>query len=560
MSEVLFYLGIPLTIKIMIDAAVEGDFSGLWNGIALILSISASGAVLFFFFLYMFFTGSLKITSDIRIASLTHALNLPMPYFEKNHSGDTVTRLTNDVHALRNCYDWPLWNLFVTLMSGSGAAIAMIILDWRVSLFLIISSIVFAFLDSKFAKVIRKMSDGIQTSTGKVTERLGNILAGFSVIKQFHLQETMKGEFEGDNEEVQRLSILRASRSAGLESYNAFIGWINFSGVLVLGAVMAGRNLMSFGTMVAIVNYLWNINRMLRETGHSIANFQGFLAGAARVRELEEEKEEPKTPEAGSYTKDGPENTAVTMRALRFSYDGIKDTLAGFDFEAPEGKTAALVGPSGGGKSTVLKLLLGFYESSAGSIALGGSAAASIKGSIDYDGIRGAMAYVPQDPFLFDGTVAENIGYGRAGASMDEIIKAAQGAYAHDFITALENGYDTIVGERGIRLSGGQKQRIAIARALLKNAPVLLFDEATSSLDSQSEKCIQAALKTLGGHKTIIIVAHRLSTIEEADIIYVVDKGRAVEKGTHAELLKQGGLYKKLHDMAFSLEEGKSEK
>ncbi len=555
-SEVLFYLGIPLTIKIMIDAAVEGDFSGLWNGIVLILSISVIGAVLFFFFLYMFFTGSLKITAKIRIANLSHALNLPMPYFEKNHSGDTVTRLTNDVQALRNCYDWPLWNLICTLFAGTGAAAAMIILDWRVSLFLIASSIVFAILDLKFAKVIRKMSDGIQTSTGKVTERLSNILAGFSVIKQFHLHETMKREFEEDNEEVLRLSIRRAARSASLEAYNSLIGWINFSGVLVLGAVMAGKNLMSFGTMVAMVNYLWNINRMLRETGHSIANFQGFLSGAARVRELEEENEEPKAPETQSYTKDGSENTAVTIRDLRFSYEGTKDTLAGFDFEAPEGKTIALVGPSGGGKSTVLKLLLGFYQSSAGSIILGGSAAASIKGIIDYDGIRGAMAYVPQDPFLFDGTVSENIGCGREGASMDEIIKAAQAAYAHDFIISLENGYDTIVGERGIRLSGGQKQRIAIARALLKNAPVLLFDEATSSLDSQSERCIQAALKTLGGEKTIIIVAHRLSTIEDADIIYVVDKGRAVEKGTHAELLSKGGLYKKLHDMQFTLEEG----
>jgi ABC-type multidrug transport system fused ATPase/permease subunit len=555
-SEVLFYLGIPLTIKIMIDAAVEGDFSGLWKGIALILSISVTGAVLFFFFLYMFFTGSLKITAKIRIANLSHALNLPMPYFEKNHSGDTVTRLTNDVQALRNCYDWPLWNLICTIFAGTGAAIAMIILDWRVSLLLIASSIIFAILDLKFAKIIRKMSDGIQTSTGKVTERLSNILAGFSVIKQFHLHETMKGEFEEDNEEVLRLSIRRASRSASLESYNSLIGWINFSGVLVLGAFMAGKNLMSFGTMVAMVNYLWNINRMLRETGHSIANYQGFLAGAARVRELEDEAEEPKAPEAGSYTKDGPDNTALTMRGIRFSYEETKETLAGFDFEAPEGKTAALVGPSGGGKSTVLKLLLGFYEPSAGSIVLGGSTAASIKGTLDYDGIRRAIAYVPQDPFLFDGTVAQNIGYGKTGASTDEIIQAAKGAYAHDFIATLENGYDTVVGERGIRLSGGQKQRIAIARALLRDSPVLLFDEATSSLDSQSEKSIQAALKTLGGKKTIIIVAHRLSTIEDADIIYVVDKGRAVEKGTHTELLKKGGLYKKLHDMQFTLEEG----
>jgi ABC-type multidrug transport system fused ATPase/permease subunit len=207
-----------------------------------------------------------------------------------------------------------------------------------------------------------------------------------------------------------------------------------------------------------------------------------------------------------------------------------------------------MAGPSGGGKSTILKLLLGYYSPTAGSITVDGIAAKDMT----LAKLRSLIAYVPQDAYIFDGTVEENIGYGRPGASQEEIIRAAEAAYADEFICHMEQGYKTLVGERGVRLSGGQRQRIAIARAFLKDAPILLLDEATSSLDSQSEQQVQSALERLMKNKTVLIIAHRLSTIESADIIYLIEEGRIIESGPHNILLKNKSLYHRLYEAQFA--------
>jgi ATP-binding cassette, subfamily B, bacterial len=549
-AEVSFYVSIPYVEKLMIDAAIQKDPSGLWRGVLFILSVSGIGAVSFVIFMYLFCVCVYRITATVRTRNFLHALGLPALYFEKHHSGDTVSRLTNDVNTLRNSYDWPIFNILVTLSGGVGAVVVMTLLDWRVSALLLPTSIAFTLLNMKFSGAIKKVSGEIQKSLGTLTEAMGNVMAGFAVIKQFRLQKTMRDQFEAHNSEILKKTKTRAAKTAWLESYDSLIGWINFSGVLAIGAVLAGKRLITFGTMVALVNYLWNVNRMIRETGRGIAQYQGYMAGAERVRELERESEEPVEAPPEHFRKSDEPGVAIQMRGVSFSYDGKRQALSGFDLVAEEGRTVGLVGPSGGGKSTVCKLLLGFYEPQEGSIALSGAPA----GLLSYRGIRQAMAYVPQDPFMFDGTVTENIRYGNSDAEMKEVERAARGANAHEFITGLEKGYDTIVGERGVKLSGGQRQRLAIARAFLKDAPILLLDEATSSLDSQSERCIQAALKELGGRKTVIVIAHRLSTVEDADMIYVVDKGRVAEKGKHAELLARGGMYKKLHEIQYKLE------
>ena len=547
LTEVSFYICIPLAGKYMIDAALKKDMALLLNAVFWILTMAICNGILFVLFMYLFMITIARITAGVRTQVFSHALKLPAAYFEQNHSGDILSRLTNDVNTMRNSYEWPLWSALVTMVAGIGSAVVMLILDWRVSLFLILTSFFFTYINSKFAAVIGKISDEIQKATGKLTESMGNIVSGFLVIKNFHLERPMQDQFEIHNQEILTQSQTRIRKSALLDSYNFFISWVNFGGILAVGAVLASKKLVEFGTIVALVNLIGNVNRMIRESGGFISQFQGYLAGAARVSELHEE---PGELEQSRVMAGETREEIIEMQGVSFSYDSKREVLDGFNFVAKVGQTVALVGPSGGGKSTVFKLLLGFYSPSEGSIKISGKGVEKIS----FHELREMLAYVPQDPFMFDGTIAENIAYGRPGARMAEIIDAAKAAHAHEFIQNLEHGYDTVVGERGAKISGGQRQRIAIARAFLKNAPILLLDEATSSLDSQSEQLIQDALRELGSDKTVIVIAHRLSTIEQADKIYVVDEGKVVEQGRHEELLANQGLYKKLYEVQYKLE------
>ncbi|HEX3048912.1 MAG TPA: ABC transporter ATP-binding protein [Bacillota bacterium] len=550
-TEVSFYISIPIAVKTMIDAALKKDMALLWQGIYFILTVSICGGISFVIFMYLFIITVAKVTAGLRTRVFDHTLNLPAPYFEQNHSGDILSRITNDINTLKNSYDWPLWSLLVTLVSGTGAAVVMLILDWRVSLFLLLTSVTFTVLNMKFAAVIGKISKEIQEEIGKLTESMGNVLGGFAVIKRFHLEKKMQDQFEVHNRAILAYSQVRIKKTAWLDSYNFLISWINFGGILALGAILAGKGLMEFGTMVAMVNLLWNVNRMIRETGGYIAQFQGYLAGATRVIELNEKPEEPEQPAQNRMMAGEDQEVIVEMQAISFSYDKDRKVLKDFNLKVKEGQTVALVGPSGAGKSTVIKLMLGFYLPAEGSIKI---SRRRLK-DLSFHELRAMMAYVPQDAFIFDGTIAENIAYGNPEAGMAEIVQAAKAAYAHEFIHNTEQGYDTQVGERGTKLSGGQRQRIAIARAFLKNAPILLLDEATSSLDSQSEQLIQDALRELGKDKTVIVIAHRLSTIEDADVIYVIDEGRVVEQGRHEELLGNEGLYKRLYEAQYKLDD-----
>jgi subfamily B ATP-binding cassette protein MsbA len=243
-----------------------------------------------------------------------------------------------------------------------------------------------------------------------------------------------------------------------------------------------------------------------------------------------------------------PKRASVSFKHASFEYGAAIPALEDVSFDVPAGKTVALVGPSGAGKSTILNLILRFYDVTGGAIEIDGQ---DIR-NVTVASLRDAIALVTQEPFLFDETIADNIGWGRPGATRAEIEAAAKAAAAHDFIQALPQGYETKVGEAGVRVSGGQRQRIAIARAILKNAPILLLDEATSSLDSESERAVQAALAELMKDRTTLVIAHRLSTISDADKIVVLDQGRVIEQGTHGELLARGGLYARLYRTQFA--------
>jgi ATP-binding cassette, subfamily B, bacterial len=373
------------------------------------------------------------------------------------------------------------------------------------------------------------------------------LLAGFHIIKMFPIENLIMGRYKDANSETMRLCIRKARIGAFLDSTNFLLIWLSFGGALSAGAYMILYKYIDFGTMLAVINLLNGVVFMFTSLGNFIAQIQGSLAGANRVFELLDEPVEPER-----YVLKKTEDTAamVELQDIGFSYNGTDRVLDGVSLSIGKGQMAALVGPSGGGKSTVLKMLLGYYPPQEGNIVVN---AKSI-GQYSLTELRDMMAYVPQDAYLFDGTVEENIWYGRPKATREEVIAAAEAANAHGFITELPEGYATKVGERGTRLSGGQKQRIAIARALLKNAPILLLDEATSALDSESEQLVQDALNRLMQGRTTIAVAHRLSTIRHADVIYVIEGGEVVEKGNHTELAEGEGLYNRLYELQFKLD------
>lgn len=321
--------------------------------------------------------------------------------------------------------------------------------------------------------------------------------------------------------------------------------------MLVFGIIMVAQDVIGVGSLVAIIQQQLLVTVGFLHLGQVLSILQSSLSGASRVIELLSEPIEPERYIPLSEELPHQKNKVLEMNQVVFENDTDAKVLDDFSFSIGEGETADLVGASGSGKSTVIKLLLGYYPAKSGSIRMFGKTI----GDYSLQEMRSLIAYVPQDAYLFEGTIEENIRYRKLDATHEEIVEATRAAYAHDFIMDLPNGYETRVGERGAMLSGGQRQRIAIARAIIKNLPILLLDEATSALDSGSEYWVQKALAELMKDRTTLIVAHRLSTVEETDMIYVVDQGKVVENGRHQELLSKNGFYSTLYKMQTSLSE-----
>lgn len=538
---------LPIIIKIMMDAVFSNDFTVLRQGIALAVLEALMASSLFIWVINLFWRSVHRVAADIKVRMMQHVLNLPVAFFEKSHSGDIISRITNDINNLYGALGWILREILFTGFSGIGSAIVMIILDWRFSIILFVLGILSALLNARFAVRIKGISDKLQVEMAKITEKVSDIFAGHFIIKLFHIVDRLDEKFMTHNEHARKLSIMRTKESNILETANHFISWINFGGIIALGAYLSINGSIGLSTVIAEMNLLGNVNHMIRTLGRLITNMQGSLAGADRVFELMRIEREPESyPAAGGNV--GNSRHMIEMRNIEFTYDKVQ-ILKGVNMELGESKVAALVGTSGGGKSTIVKLLLGYYPPEKGIVFIGHRPIWEYK----VEELRRLIAYVPQDAYIFDGTIEENIRMGKENASMDEVIEAAKAANAYEFIEEMPEKMQTRVGERGVRLSGGQRQRIAIARAVLKNAPLLILDEATSSLDSQSEQMVQDALNFLMKGKTSIVIAHRLSTIENADVIYVVDDGKIVERGNHTDLLQEGGAYKKLYDCQFSV-------
>jgi ABC-type multidrug transport system fused ATPase/permease subunit len=554
---VCFNIVLAFLIKDVLDAAVRGEDLLLKRALYLAGGTLLGGTPLVLLSWYMVRRTVLKTMTAVRVRAFSRIVDLPMSRFERGHSGDLVSRCTNDLNGIEGVLNNQVYGLVLSTIMGVVAMVSTFVMDWRIGLVSLGLGLLTTLSRTIYLRPLAKASDVIQERLGKLTERLTDLLDGLPVTKMFHLEPTIHKLYRAENGALVDAT-LRHTRFSVLSNVSGdLVGNLARFGLGVLGLVWLMRGTVEVGTVWAIIHLYGNAGMLFSYMGHVLTSIQRALAGARRVFELLDWPVEQTgaLPSKGSAALPPERKEAVVaIRDLSFAYEGSFDgnekgdeVLREVSLSAGTGQVAALVGPSGGGKSTIVKLLLGFYPVREDQIVVDGKPIEAYP----LPELRSMMAYVPQDAYLFHGTIEENIRYGKPDATRQEVVAAAQAAHAHDFILEQPDGYETPVGERGAKLSGGQRQRIAIARALIVDAPILLLDEATSALDSESEQQVQDALKVLMRGRTTVAIAHRLSTVENADRIYVIDEGRVVEEGSHDELVGRGGLYSTLHELQF---------
>ena len=494
--------------------------------------------------LSMIYVGQ-KIIGDIQKRLFDHFITADLAYFHTRSSGEVVSRFTNDVNLMRSAVTTTLTSIGKDTLSLFFLIGLMFYQDWLLAILAFFVFPVAIFPIVKIGKKIRKVSLSTQEEMGAFTVFLHQVFQGMRVVKSYGMEPYEKKKAHLLINILSRLNIKAGRVRVASHPIMETLGGFAIVIVILYGGtqVIAGNR--TTGTFISFITALLFAYEPLKRLANLNANLQEGLAAAVRIfTALDLKPKIVSKPKAPSLSVQKGE---VVLDDVSFSYPNGKKALKNIFLQIPAGKRIALVGPSGSGKSTLLNLIPRFYEISGGTICIDD---VDIR-AVNVSSLRSQIALVSQEVILFDDTVRANIAYGRWGAGEEEIYAAAKAAAAHTFIKALPQGYDTIVGEQGVRLSGGQRQRLSIARAMLKNAPLLLLDEATSSLDTVSERQVQAALNRLMEGRTTVVVAHRLSTVRDADMIYVIEEGEVSEKGTHLELLKNNKTYTKLVDLQF---------
>jgi subfamily B ATP-binding cassette protein MsbA len=496
-----------------------------------------------FFHEYLMRSASQKMVMNLRNRLYRHIIHLPVSYFGKNSSGSLMSKVINDTNALQSVVSLTIKDLFIESASIIALAGVAIWRRWDLALIAFVILPMAFFAAGKLGKRLKKISNRTQKKISIITEILQESFTGVRIIKAFSTETQEEKRFDSNSKDFYRENMrsVRVSEFvalimevvAGLGI--AFVMW--YGGKLIVNDVMTIGDFFSFLTAVFL---LYTPAKRLAKVNNGIQKARAPLKRIFEVLALETEKD-------GTKEKDGFESH-IQYKGVSFSYPASRGkALDNINLTIRKGELIAIVGKSGGGKTTLINMLPRFYLPDEGHIEVDDT---DIK-ELTLKSLRALLGIVSQDVILFNDTVLENIRYGRPGAGSGQVVKAAKAAYAEEFIQAFPDGYETFIGERGLRLSGGQRQRLSIARAILKNPPVLILDEATSSLDTASEMMIQSALEKLMENRTTIVIAHRLSTVRKADRIVVMDKGKIAETGTHEELLGRDGLYQKLYQLQF---------
>jgi ATP-binding cassette subfamily B protein len=544
-------LSLPLAVRRIIDTGLSGAdpaFISRYFGVLLVIGavLAAASAARMYLVNWL----GERVVADVRADVFAHLSRLGPTFYETTHSAEVMSRLTADTTQIKAAAGSAFSQMLRNTIMLFGALGMMLVTSLQLSAMVLVAIPAIVLPLIAYGRSVRRLSRRAQDTLAEASAYAAENLTAVRTMQAFTNEETVSARFKSDIEVAFEAARARLKARAGLTAVTIFLVFASIIGVLWFGADAVVRGDLSAGRLSQFVLYAVFAAAALAELSEVWGEVSQAAGAAERLTELLAVTPQIRSPERPQPLP-RPARGHVAFDGVSFAYPGRNTaTLDHVSFDVQPGETVALVGPSGAGKSTVFNLLLRFFDPASGEIRVDGVPIAHA----DLLALRRSMALVPQDVALFADTIAANISYGQPDASFEDIVRAAKAAQADGFISALPDGYQTRLGERGVSLSGGQRQRIAIARAILRDAPILLLDEATSALDAESEVAVQTALELVMKDRTTLVIAHRLATIQKADRILVFDGGRIVEEGTHATLSRKGGLYARLADLQFGVE------
>ncbi len=534
--------------QIVLATAGEGRLAILRLAAIAALAIAVFGAACSYAEKYLTTSVGQWVMHDLRRTLYSHVQRLSLSYHDHKQTGDLISRVTSDIDAIQSFIASGVLGTLINTLTLAGMVGVMFYVNWRFTLVaLSVAPVLFAVVYS-YTRRIKKASREVRKKEGEIVSVIQEVLTSIRVVKAFAREDYEQRRLEEESLESVEIALRARGLKAKLSPLVEIIVAIGTSMVLWFGARMVLQGNLSAGSLIVFILYLGKMYKPMQELSKMTDAFSKASVGYERIREiLDTEREVADLPGA----RPAPQfQGRVEFENVIFHYERGAPVLHDVTLQIEPGQTAALVGPTGAGKTTIASLIPRFYDPVSGVVRIDGN---DIR-RFTQKSLRQQISFVLQETLLFHGSIWNNIAYGKPGVSRAEIYRAAELANAHDFIDQMPQGYDTVVGERGVTLSGGQRQRIAIARAVIRNSPILILDEPSSGLDAASEKLVFEAVDRLMEGKTSIVIAHRLSTIQRADAIFVVEGGTIRERGTHDELLRSGGLYSELYELQFRKE------